>query len=268
MGRRWSGTYAFVEARVRCLVADLLGVGIGQLAPDVSLTDDLAADSIDLVELAIALEAEFGIVVPERILDRVRTYGDLLDATLTLILQRLEAEPRGAETPPLIWARVLPRVGKRGGSLERVGRLTPYVAETITEDALWAGAGAQLEVTVAADTPAADVARVRDQFGRLGPRGVRVDVRCGQGPEACVDPADTVPAARPEQLRFPFRAGPRSVVREGMSGGGAAEEGAAHEYRPVDQGLRHGPQPARQGRERGEQSRVVPGDRESSPRAR
>jgi acyl carrier protein len=65
-----------VEPRVRRLIADRLGVGVGQLAPDVSLTDDLVADSIDLVELANTFEAEFGIVVPERILDRVGTYGD------------------------------------------------------------------------------------------------------------------------------------------------------------------------------------------------
>ena len=39
---------AALEPRVRCLVADTLGVGIDELAPDVSLTDELAADSLDL----------------------------------------------------------------------------------------------------------------------------------------------------------------------------------------------------------------------------
>jgi hypothetical protein len=129
-------------------------------------------------------------------------------------------------------------VGKPGGSLERVGWLTPYVGETLTEDALWAGAGGQLELTLPADTPAADVAWVRNQFARLRARGVRVDVHCDQGPEALrVDPAETVAAARPEQLRFPFRAGRRRVIWESMSGEGAAEEGAAHEDRSLDQGL-------------------------------
>ncbi len=63
--RRGWRTDEVAEPRVRRLVAHCLGVGVGQLAPEVSLTDDLAADSLDLVELAITLEAEFGIVVPE-----------------------------------------------------------------------------------------------------------------------------------------------------------------------------------------------------------
>ena len=68
-----------VEERVRALVAEHLGVDRETLARDVSLTDDLAADSLDLLELGVVLEASFGIVVPLRTIDRVRTYGDLLD---------------------------------------------------------------------------------------------------------------------------------------------------------------------------------------------
>src|SRR5213080_373229 len=67
---------AALEPRVRCLVADTLGVGIDELAPDVSLTDELAADSLDLAELAARLEAELGLVVPERVVAHLRTYGD------------------------------------------------------------------------------------------------------------------------------------------------------------------------------------------------
>ena len=43
--------------------------------------DDLAADSLDLVDLAVTLETRFGIVWPERAFDRVRSYGDLVRAT-------------------------------------------------------------------------------------------------------------------------------------------------------------------------------------------
>src|SRR5881396_4321314 len=73
---------AALEPRVRCLVADTLGVGIDELAPDVSLTDELAADSLDLVELAARLEAELGLVVPDRVVERLRTYGDLVRAAV------------------------------------------------------------------------------------------------------------------------------------------------------------------------------------------
>src|SRR3989442_421693 len=96
---RW-GMEEFVEADVRRVVAHCLGVGIEDLVSEVSLRDDLAADSLDLVELAMALEAEFAIVVPERILDRVRTYGDLVHATGLLIRARCEAEAGGAERTP------------------------------------------------------------------------------------------------------------------------------------------------------------------------
>ena len=164
----------FVEPSVRALIADHLGVGVEELVPGVSLRDDLAADSLDLVELTMALEAEFGIVVPERVLDRVRTCGDLVQATGLLIRARRAAEVRAAEPPLRMWAR---RAGKSGGSLERAGRLTPYAAETIAEDAVRAGHGAQLELRVAASTDDLRLARVQHQFAWLGERAVRVTVR-------------------------------------------------------------------------------------------
>src|SRR5882724_10343192 len=65
--------FDFVEPRVRRVVAEQLGVNIEELTPDVSLTDDLAADSLDLLELTLALETEFGVVVSESALERVRS---------------------------------------------------------------------------------------------------------------------------------------------------------------------------------------------------
>src|SRR5437773_3435350 len=85
---------AALEPRVRCLVADTLGVGIDELAPDVSLTDELAADSLDLAELAARLEAELGLVVPDRVVERLRTYGDLVRAAVAA------APERGAALAP------------------------------------------------------------------------------------------------------------------------------------------------------------------------
>jgi len=79
---------AALEPRVRCLVADTLGVGIDELAPDVSLTDELAADSLDLAELAARLEAELGLVVPDRVVERLRTYGDLVRAAVAAAPER------------------------------------------------------------------------------------------------------------------------------------------------------------------------------------
>jgi acyl carrier protein len=89
----------FVEPHVRRLVAEHLGVGVEELLPHVALREDLAADSLDLVELAVALEAEFAIGVPEHILDDVRTYGDLVHATAILIHARCAADARGTGAP-------------------------------------------------------------------------------------------------------------------------------------------------------------------------
>src|SRR5262249_61443420 len=109
--------FDFVEPRVRRLVADHLGVGTEELTRDVSLADELAVDSLDLVELALALEAEFGISLSEATLDQVRTYGELADAVCVLARHRRGAEVgggRGAGAP--IWGRgILPPAHGNGG---------------------------------------------------------------------------------------------------------------------------------------------------------
>src|SRR2546429_1363975 len=59
---------AGIEPRLRGVVAERLGVGPEDLQPDVSLTDDLAADSLDLIDVGLALEAECGVVLRRRAL--------------------------------------------------------------------------------------------------------------------------------------------------------------------------------------------------------
>jgi acyl carrier protein len=171
---RW-GVYEFVAPHVRHLVADHLGVDVEELVPEVSLRDDLAADSLDLVELALSLEERFGIGVPEHILDQVRSYGALVETTVDLIRSRRAAESRSAAEPAHFVARIVP-AEVSDGILERGGWLTPYTVETIAEDALRAGRGARLEVTVAASTEDAGLSRARDDFACLGQRGVLVTV--------------------------------------------------------------------------------------------
>lgn len=163
---------AFVEPRVSRVVAETLGVSREDLSPGVSLTDDLAADSLDLLELALALEAELGITMPERTLEEVRTFGDLVHAAVSLTRQQRQLEAMAEEEPRPVWARLV----RAGGTLERAEWLTPYVAETIAEDALRAGHGARLEVFVAASANEASVAQVRDEFRWLVERGVEVTV--------------------------------------------------------------------------------------------
>src|SRR5437867_11421569 len=81
------------EPRLRRLVAENLGVSLDDLTSDVSLTDDLATDSLDLVELALALEDEFGLTIPELTIAEVRTYGDLVAAIVPLARTVAEERP-------------------------------------------------------------------------------------------------------------------------------------------------------------------------------
>ena len=167
-----------MEPRLRGIVADLLGVGREVLAPHVSLTDDLAADSLDLVEVALAIETELHIEIPQRALEKVRTYADLVQAALehTDVAEVAAAEPRTAV--PVVSARVVRAGGDPALPLvERSGKLTPYVVQDITDDALWAGRGSSLEVTVQATATEASVDLVMDHFAWLGDRGVKVSVR-------------------------------------------------------------------------------------------
>ncbi len=168
--------FHFVEPRVRRVVADHLGVSPEELARDVSLTDDLAADSLDLLELALVLEGELGIAIPEATIDAVRTFGDLVGAVQTITQRRREAETREQPSPSPVWARVVsPR--ESGGELQHGGWLTPYTAETIAENALRAGRGARLEVAVPSSLSDDGVAELQHEFAWLGDRGVQVSVR-------------------------------------------------------------------------------------------
>jgi hypothetical protein len=72
---------------------------------------------------------------------------------------------------------IVPPPGSRSGTLERVSWLTPYAAETIGDDAMRAGRGARLEVTLSPNTPDEGLAAVESLFAWLGEKGVEVAVR-------------------------------------------------------------------------------------------
>lgn len=167
--------YQFVEPRVRRVVADQLGVGADELTPEVSLIDDLAADSLDLLEVALDLEAHFGIQLPESALEEVRTYGDLLALVRSLVRRReLAEEP---EPLPLVWARVLPAPGRGAAEIQHSGWLTAYTADQIAEDARRAGRGAQLDVSVPSTVSDARLTELQEEFAWLREHGVAVSVR-------------------------------------------------------------------------------------------
>jgi acyl carrier protein len=161
----------FSEASIRRVAAEQLGIDPGELRPEVSLTDDLAVDSLDLVDLALALEDECGVTIRSRALESIRTYGDLLAA---MAAAGRHAARRARSAPLFARARVV-RAGN-GGELERSGELTPYEVEILVADALRAGPGARLEMELPAGTDDAGLAATRDRFAWLAGRGVAVNV--------------------------------------------------------------------------------------------
>ncbi|MEZ4272001.1 MAG: acyl carrier protein [Myxococcota bacterium] len=67
---------AKVEAKVKALIVKQLGVKEDEVSVDKSFVDDLGADSLDIVELVMAMEDEFGFEIPEDEAENIRTVGD------------------------------------------------------------------------------------------------------------------------------------------------------------------------------------------------
>jgi acyl carrier protein len=65
-----------VETRVKAIIVRQLGVKEDEVAADKSFVDDLGADSLDIVELVMAMEDEFGFEIPDEEAENIRTVGD------------------------------------------------------------------------------------------------------------------------------------------------------------------------------------------------
>jgi acyl carrier protein len=70
---------AFSEDRVKEIIAKELEVDVKQLASEAKFVEDLGADSLDIVELVMALEEEFGIDIADEDADKLKTVGDAMD---------------------------------------------------------------------------------------------------------------------------------------------------------------------------------------------
>ena len=68
-----------VADRVKKIIVDQLGVEDELVTPEASFVDDLGADSLDTVELVMALEEEFGIEIPDEDAEKIHTVGDALE---------------------------------------------------------------------------------------------------------------------------------------------------------------------------------------------
>ncbi|MBP9732926.1 MAG: acyl carrier protein [Candidatus Omnitrophica bacterium] len=69
---------ADTQTKVKSIIAEQLGVKVEEVVDQASFTDDLGADSLDTVELVMALEEEFGIEIPDEDAEKMRTVGDAM----------------------------------------------------------------------------------------------------------------------------------------------------------------------------------------------
>ena len=62
--------------RIKEIISEQLGVAADSITMDTSFTDDLGADSLDLVELVMALEQEFDLEIDDDEVEKIKTVGD------------------------------------------------------------------------------------------------------------------------------------------------------------------------------------------------
>ncbi|MDQ2818674.1 MAG: acyl carrier protein [Candidatus Eremiobacteraeota bacterium] len=65
-----------VYEKVKKVFVEQLGVDEDEVTPEASITDDLGADSLDQVELVMALETEFNLDIPDEEAEKIKTVGD------------------------------------------------------------------------------------------------------------------------------------------------------------------------------------------------
>ena len=64
-------------SKIKEVVADQLGISVSDLTSETSLKDDLNADSLDLFQIIMSLEEEFGIEIPTEDTESINTIGDI-----------------------------------------------------------------------------------------------------------------------------------------------------------------------------------------------
>ena len=70
---------ADIEAKVKDIIINELGVESEKVTRDASFVEDLGADSLDTVELVMAFEEEFGMEIPDEEAEKLQTVGDAID---------------------------------------------------------------------------------------------------------------------------------------------------------------------------------------------
>jgi len=91
-----------IETKVREKISEQLGVAADEVTPEASFIEDLGADSLDIVELVMALEEEFNIEISDEDAEKIRTVKDVSPA-------RTGARPCGVRSAAIVETASLTR---------------------------------------------------------------------------------------------------------------------------------------------------------------
>jgi acyl carrier protein len=67
-----------LEEKVSEIIVEQLGISKEEVVPEASFIDDLGADSLDIVELVMAMEEEFDVEIPDDDAEKIQTIGDAI----------------------------------------------------------------------------------------------------------------------------------------------------------------------------------------------
>ncbi|MCS6904303.1 MAG: acyl carrier protein [Bacteroidia bacterium] len=76
---------AEIADRVKKIIQEKLGVDLKEITNEASFTNDLGADSLDIVELMMEFEKEFGITIPDEAGEKITTVGDAINYLESII---------------------------------------------------------------------------------------------------------------------------------------------------------------------------------------
>lgn len=75
----WKEVNVVMFEKVRQIIVDQLGIDENEITMESSFIDDLGADSLDIVELIMALEEEFNLEIPDEEAEKISTVGDVVE---------------------------------------------------------------------------------------------------------------------------------------------------------------------------------------------
>jgi len=72
-----------IKDKIRSIIAEQLGVSLEEVVPQASFIEDLGADSLDIVELIMALEEEYDMEIPDEDAEKIQTVDDVISYVLS-----------------------------------------------------------------------------------------------------------------------------------------------------------------------------------------